>query len=102
MKRKKKKYLNSNEEDLSMQKTIQFTQMKDGTAEEYHYLDELEAGFNTGLPDRLLKAVEELHNSFSGYRISRYEHSLQAATRAYRAGEDEDMIVGALLHDIGD
>ena len=38
----------------------------------------------------------------SGYRISRLEHSLQSATRAERDGADEEMIMAALLHDIGD
>ena len=30
------------------------------------------------------------------------EHSLQCATRAHRDGADEEMVVAALLHDIGD
>ena len=30
------------------------------------------------------------------------EHSLQSATKALKAGEDEEIIVAALLHDIGD
>ena len=37
-----------------------------------------------------------------GYQVSRLEHSLQSATRALHAGESEEMIVAALLHDIGD
>jgi predicted HD phosphohydrolase len=36
----------------------------------------------------------------SGYRITRLEHCLQSATRAHRAGEDEETVVSALLHDI--
>lgn len=85
-----------------MQKVVNFTKMTDGTKEEFEYLEKLEEGFNTGLPDRLLKQLDDLKNSFSGYQISRYEHSLQSATRAYQNNEDEDMIVAALLHDIGD
>ena len=37
-----------------------------------------------------------------GYQIDRYQHSLQAATRALRADERLDLVVGALLHDVGD
>ncbi|RYG73079.1 HD domain-containing protein [Lentibacillus lipolyticus] len=85
-----------------MQKVVNFTRMEDGTKEEFEYLDKLEEGFNEGLPDRLLKLLDGLKESFSGYRITRYEHCLQSATRAYRNGEDEDMIVAALFHDIGD
>jgi predicted HD phosphohydrolase len=34
--------------------------------------------------------------------VTRLEHSLQAATRAKRAGADTEMIVAALIHDMGD
>ncbi|MDH3970240.1 MAG: HD domain-containing protein, partial [Rhodospirillales bacterium] len=37
-----------------------------------------------------------------GYKIDRYRHSLQTATRALRDGADEETVVVALLHDIGD
>lgn len=85
-----------------MQKVVNFTRMEDGTVEEFEYLDQLEEGFNEGLPGRLLEMLEGLKDSFSGYRITRYEHCLQSATRAYRNNEDEDYVVAALLHDIGD
>ena len=42
------------------------------------------------LPDRLLAALERLRDSFAGYRLTRYEHSLQSATRAHRDGRDEE------------
>ena len=35
-------------------KTVAFTQMKDGTQEEYIYLQGLEHEYIRGLPDRLL------------------------------------------------
>ena len=37
-----------------------------------------------------------------GYQIDRYQHSLQSASRALRANESVDFVIGALLHDIGD
>jgi predicted HD phosphohydrolase len=82
--------------------SVQFTQMKDGTAEEYEFLDRLETEFNQNLPERILKALGELEHSLSGYQVSRLQHSLQTAARAEADGADEDMIVGALIHDIGD
>ncbi len=36
------------------------------------------------------------------YRISRLEHCLQTATRAERDGADDETVICALLHDIGD
>lgn len=81
---------------------VSFRQMKDGTREEYVMLDRLEEKFNQGLVDRLMQALRDLENTLSGYQISRLDHSLQSAARAEADGADDDMIVGALLHDLGD
>jgi predicted HD phosphohydrolase len=81
---------------------VAFTQMKDGTAEEYQFLQTLEHNYIRSLPDRLLTALEGLGESLAGYQISRLEHSLQTATRAEADGADIDMVVAALVHDIGD
>lgn len=82
--------------------TVKFTQMKDGDREDYAFLMKHEADFATGTADRLLAAMVDLDQSLSGYKITRLEHSLQAATRAWISGADIDWIVSALLHDIGD
>ena len=37
-----------------------------------------------------------------GYQVDRYTHSLQSATRAESDGADEETVVCALLHDLGD
>jgi predicted HD phosphohydrolase len=83
-------------------KTVNFSRMRDGTKQEYAFLDQLEQDYIAGLPERLISALERLENSISGYRISRLQHSLQSATRAHRAGESEELVIAALLHDIGD
>jgi predicted HD phosphohydrolase len=81
---------------------VAFTQMKDGTAAEYKFLQALEHDYVSALPDRLLAALEGLGDSLQGYQISRLEHSLQSATRAEADGADIDMVVAALVHDVGD
>ena len=81
---------------------VQFTQMKDGTREEYAFLSEKEEAYAKGTADRLLKALVELDESLSGYNVTRLGHSLQSATRAWRDGADLDWVVSTLLHDIGD
>lgn len=81
---------------------VSFTQMKDGTKEDYEFLTEHEIAYTKGTADRLLKALVSLDESLSGYQITRLGHSLQSATRAERDGADTDWIVSALLHDIGD
>lgn len=85
-----------------MAETVKFTQMKDGDRADYQLLDRLEREYNRALPDRILAALRGLEDTLSGYRVSRLEHSLQSATRAHAAGESEEMVVAALLHDIGD
>ena len=83
-------------------KTVKFNQMKDGDLEDYAFLTEHETEYAAKTADRLLDAMVALDQSLSGYKITRLGHSLQSATRAWRAGADVDWIVSALLHDIGD
>ena len=82
--------------------TVQFTQMRDGTAAEYAMLHDLERQYIAGLPDRVLASLRTLDDGLGGYRVTRLEHALQAATRAERDGADIDWVVAALVHDIGD
>ena len=83
-------------------KTVDFIRMEDGSAEDYAYLDHLEEGYKAALADRLIEALQKLEGSLAGYKVPRLEHSLQSATRAHRAGESEQWVAAALLHDIGD
>ena len=85
-----------------MSQVVSFRAMKDGTKEDYVLLDASEKKYAEGLADRVLEALRRLDHSLEGYPVSRLQHSLQAATRAMRDGADEEMIVGALIHDIGD
>ena len=83
--------------------TVSFTQMKYGTHEDYAMLQELEHTYHAKTAQRLLNELaRQGQDSLDGYPISRLEHSLQSATRAWRDGADDDWIVAALLHDIGD
>jgi predicted HD phosphohydrolase len=81
---------------------VQFTRMANGTRDEYQYLHGLEKQYISHLPERLIEALRRLDDGLEGYQITRYQHSLQTATRAMRDGADTEMIVAALLHDIGD
>jgi len=82
--------------------SVTFTQMKNGTEEEYTYLHGLEAEYIAGTPDRILDALRRLGGGLEGYLVSRLEHSLQSATRAEADGADIEMVVAALVHDLGD
>lgn len=82
---------------------VPWTRMEEGTEDDYRRLT---AAFDEHaqavLVDNLLAMLDMLKGPNLGYQINRYEHSLQSASRAARAGESDDMVVGALLHDIGD
>jgi predicted HD phosphohydrolase len=80
----------------------QFTRMQDATREDYQVIGRHSLEFFTGLPDRVLRHLELLDSDTGGYAVTRLTHSLQTATRAQRDGRDEEYVVCALLHDIGD
>ena len=81
---------------------VSFKQMKDGTKEDYLLLEKHEKKFIEGTGQRILKFMSNLNYTLEGYQVSRLEHSLQTATRALNEKANDEMIVAALLHDIGD
>ena len=83
-------------------KKVSFTEMKNGSKKDYLLLDKLEKKYIAKTGDRIIKYLKGYDQTLEGYKISRLEHSLQAATRALRDGATDEMIVATLLHDIGD
>ena len=83
-------------------KSVSFTRMADGTAEEYAFLIPLYEKCRNGVSDRLLELLKAMKGDKLGYQVDRYTHSLQSATRAESDGADEETVVCALLHDLGD
>ncbi len=79
-----------------------FREMKEGTAEDWAIIGSHFKDFAGGVADRVLDHLRLLKGDYGGFPICRLEHSLQTATRAYRDGRDEQYVVMALLHDIGD
>lgn len=79
-----------------------FHAMDKATAEDWQIIGSQFFGFSDGLADRVLAHLKLLDGDYGGFPIDRYQHSLQTATRAHRAGESDDYVVMALLHDIGD
>lgn len=86
----------------AMAERARFREMKEGTKEDWAIIGEEYRAFAKGLPDRVLDHLRLLDGDFGGFPICRLEHSLQTATRAHRDGRDEQYVVMALLHDIGD
>jgi len=81
---------------------VSFYRMEDGTRQDYELLDRCEREYVRALPDRILTALRKLDQTLQGYQVTRLGHSLQTATRALRDGADDELIVAALIHDVGD
>ena len=79
-----------------------FTHMKDGKAEDWQVIASSFGEFAKGLPDRILSHLKLLEGDFGGFPVDRLTHCLQTATLAHRDGKDDEYVVCALLHDIGD
>jgi predicted HD phosphohydrolase len=79
-----------------------FTAFTNATQDDWVKIVSANEVFKGGHVDRVLSHLNLLKGDCGGFPIDRLEHSLQTATRAYRAGMDEEYVVCALLHDIGD
>lgn len=76
--------------------------MKDGSASDFLIIAENDEETARELPDRIIEHLREMANDDGAYQISRLDHVLQCATRAFRDGAEDDWVAAALLHDIGD
>ena len=82
--------------------TVSYTRMADMTEADLRLVNEDGEEDARQLPGRLMDAVAALEQFQGPLKVTRLEHSLQSATRAYRAGKDNEYVAAALIHDIGD
>ena len=79
-----------------------FVRMDQSTAAAWQLIAGEFRPFSQALPDRILAHLKLLDGDYGGFPVDRYTHCLQTATLALRDGRDEEYVVCALLHDIGD
>ncbi len=79
-----------------------FICMEESTENDWRIIGEHYSSYITNLSDRIVEHLLLLKGDCGGYAVDRLEHCLQTATRAYRDKRDEEYVVCALLHDIGD
>ena len=61
--------------------TVSFTQMKDGTREDYELLSEAEKPYVALTPDRVLAELRRQgEDTLSGYKITRMTHAKPSAS----------------------
>ena len=82
--------------------SAKFHAMTEGTAEDWKIIGKSMEPFARELPNRVLTHLKMLDGDCGGFAVDRLQHSLQTATRAFRDGRDEEYVVCALLHDMGD
>ena len=88
--------------DQAVHPRAQFLRMQDSTQADWQIIGGEFMQFASQLPVRVIQHLQILQGDYGGFSVDRYTHSLQTATRALRDGRDEEYVVCALLHDIGD
>jgi len=86
---------------MEMSEKMHFTRMDQGTDEDFKIIKRVHESTLKQLPDRLMGMLNDLSGD-QAYNLNRKDHSLQTATRALRDGADEELIVVALFHDVGE
>jgi len=81
--------------------TDTFTSMDASTAEQWAVVGAETARNQGRVADRVLAMLESLAEVVDGFAVDQLTHSLQTATRAERAGADDEVVVASLCHDIG-
>ena len=79
-----------------------FSKMSECTAEDWQIILPQQLAYFQKLPDRILQHMELLTGDYGGFPVDRLQHCLQTAHRAAEAGEDDEYVICALLHDMGD
>jgi predicted HD phosphohydrolase len=85
-----------------MELKANFRDMQQSTADDWKIISNEFRPYAAALPERVLAHLRILEGDCGGFPVDRLTHSLQTATRAYRDGRDEEYVICALLHDIGD
>lgn len=79
-----------------------FTSFAESTADDWALISEQLKTTQSHVADNVLEQLRMLRNDHGGFPVDRLEHSLQTATRAQRDGRDDEYVLCALIHDIGD
>ena len=79
-----------------------FRSFQESTQDDWVLIMKQRGELEAALTSRILEQFEHLRDDYGGFPVDRLEHSLQTATRAERDGRDDEYVLCALLHDLGD
>ena len=86
---------------MSIVSIRRITRMDAATVAQWDEAERVAVAVDRALPDRMLRFLQLLDGVDDGFAIDQLGHALQTATRAERSGADEELVVAALLHDVG-
>lgn len=81
--------------------TTSFTSMDVSTREQWAVIGTETTQHQGRTADAVLAMLDSLADVVDGFAVDQLTHSLQTATRAERAGADDEWVVASLCHDIG-
>lgn len=81
--------------------TTTFTRMDESTAEQWAVIGQETAKNQSRVAEQVLSMLRGLAEITDGFATDQLVHCLQTATRAERAGADDEVVVASLCHDIG-
>jgi predicted HD phosphohydrolase len=78
-----------------------FTRMDQSTKEQWDVIGHESMNAWADVPDRVLGMLGALEGITNGFAVNQLVHCLQTASRAERAGADDEVVAASLCHDIG-
>jgi predicted HD phosphohydrolase len=78
-----------------------FTRMDESTAEQWGVIGAETMQNQPRVAESVLAMLRSLADITDGFAVDQLTHSLQTATRAERAGADDEVVVASLCHDVG-
>jgi predicted HD phosphohydrolase len=81
--------------------STRFHRMDESTAEQWDRIAHESVDAWALVPQRILGLLRSLRSVEVGFAVDQMQHALQTASRAERAGADDEVVVAALCHDIG-
>ncbi len=80
---------------------MSFTRMDQSTASDWEAIFVAARSYAAELPARIMATLRQLERLQGAYSVNQLTHCLQTATLAERANAPDDLVVGALCHDMG-
>jgi predicted HD phosphohydrolase len=87
---------------MTDERIARFTSMKDSRPEDWILVLRAEANYRAGMADRMLDLLSRCDTVSFAHQVTSFQHGLQTASRARRDGADDETVVVALLHDLGE